>query len=486
LAAGLLLFGLILGADSPTLHGPRFVRGDEFVYVGEVLEAGERVDNRFRKKHEFEVRVFVLEATEGTADCAVQTLVRPLADLALDKKQLPPSVRIELVRIDARGRLVRLIPAAGPPPLSLGPSAATAPALRFPIDSIPAVELGMFLPLPGKPATVAATWELADPGRPPMVYTVLKEATWNGGRCLEVNAIQQTAGYEDPSKAVTGWKRTDVLLVGPTDGFASSVRRRVERREGAAVVGWVELTYELRPPTRYLGTRYADARREAEAAYSFAAELAPLVPLVGKIDPQQFRPKLSKIERFLADHPAPTGFRDSVESVRRRCEAATRGESPPTPTATDTPPPDPPTVGRPAPDFAVPWVHAGGQFRPSAVRGRPVVLVFYRPESKTAQATLAVAEALHANYTGRAAVVAISVVDGLGVAERQRTALKLTVPIANGDSIRDLYQIDTYPKFYAIDSAGILAWKFDGYGSETGYLVKEQLERLLNPTPEKR
>ncbi len=492
MAVGLMLLAVLSAVppEAPSIGSPRLARGDEYVYQGEVLEAGERVDNRFRKKHTFEVRLFVLEAADGTADCVVQTLVRPQVDPLINspvvvvnaKQALTPSVRIELVRIDARGRVTKLDPPAGPPPLLLGPATFASPAPRFPLDSVPAVELGMFLPLPAKSATLGTTWEMADAGRPPIVWTAAKEAIWNGSRCLEVTAIQQTDGYDDPNKAFAGWKRSDVLWVSPGDGYASVVRRKVERREGGTIVGWVEVNYELRPPTRYLGTRYADARREAEAAYAFAAELAPLLPRVGKIDPQLFKPKLAKIDRFLADHPAPTGFRDAVESVRRRCEAATRGESSPTPTATDTPPPDPPSVGRPAPDFVAHLVHSAGQFRPSAGRGRPAVLVFYRPQSRTGPATLAVAEALHAAYPARVTVAALAVSDSADVADRQRQSLRLTLPIADGNPVRTLYGIDTYPKFFVIDAAGNLAWQFDGYGPETGYLVKEELETLLKPT----
>jgi hypothetical protein len=40
--------------------------------------------------------------------------------------------------------------------------------------------------------------------------------------------------------------------------------------------------------------------------------------------------------------------------------------------------------------------------------------------------------------------------------------------------------VDTYPKFFVVDPSGSLAWRFDGYGAETGYLAKVEVEKLLN------
>jgi hypothetical protein len=125
-------------------------------------------------------------------------------------------------------------------------------------------------------------------------------------------------------------------------------------------------------------------------------------------------------------------------------------------------------------------VYAAGQFRLSAVRGQPAVLVFYRPGSKTSAGSLAVAEALHERYGEELSVVALAVSAGADAANRQREAMKLTVPIADGSGPRVAYAVDTYPVFFVVDPAGTLVWRFDGYGGETGYLAKEQVQKLLN------
>ena len=53
------------------------------------------------------------------------------------------------------------------------------------------------------------------------------------------------------------------------------------------------------PPGRHVGTRYTDVRREVEAAYGFASELAPLLARANKVDPREFQLKLSRIDRWL-------------------------------------------------------------------------------------------------------------------------------------------------------------------------------------------
>ena len=60
-------FALVLLTCTPSappglaVAAPRLQRGDELVYTGEIRESSDRPDNRFKKKHLLEIRVFVLE-----------------------------------------------------------------------------------------------------------------------------------------------------------------------------------------------------------------------------------------------------------------------------------------------------------------------------------------------------------------------------------------------------------------------------------------
>lgn len=488
-ASGFLLLTAVLLAapDGPAVGAPRLVRGDELVYCGHVDEAGERVGNRFRKRHEIEVRVFVLEAAGGFADCAVLTRLRPLADPAVagpaaaitgaDVGGQLAAVRLDLVRIDPRGRVVRLAPPPGR--MALTTTTPTAPVPLLPLDGLPVVELGAFIPLPAKPAVLGSVWESTEPGRPPVVWSAAREAVWNGGRVLEVAAAQQSDGWDRPDLAAAGWKRTDVVLTVPGDGFASSVSRRIERREGANVVGWVAVNYEAKPSVRHHGDRYDEVRLDVETGFALAAELAPLLARAGKVEAKEFRARMVRIDRYAADHPFRTGFREAIEAVRRRCEAAARGEAVPSAdavTVSHVTMVVAPAVGQPAPDFVAAHVRTAEPFRLSAHRGMPVVLVFFRPGSKTAGGALSVAEALHAAFAGKAMTVAVAV---SGDAAKQGDDLKRTLPVLDGTEVRARYGIDAYPKVFVIDAAGLVAWRFDGYGAETGYLAKQEVERLI-------
>lgn len=481
----LLLFAGPAVADPPAVPPPRLVRGDEFHYVGEVTEGGDRT-HRFRKFHDLEVRLFVLETRPDAADCALLTRVHPRLDdivtkpvtaaLGTDPVRPPAAVRVDLVRVDHRGRVTLLRPPPGPPPVPVG---ADVPAVALPappVDRLPVVEAGLFVPLPAKPAAVGSGWASADPGRPPVVWAAAGEAFWNGGRCVEVRGVQQTDGYDQLAVAASGWKRTDRLVVSPADGLARVVERRTERRHGKDVVGWVAVKYELRPPARHTGARYADVRRDAELAYCAAAELTGMVGR--RAAWAEYTAKLGHLDRACRDHP-PTGFRDAVDAARRRYKTAAAGDLPPAPLLADEPSAGPPRVGGPAPDFVAPLVGGPGQVRLSAGRGKPSVVIFYRPGASTAAGTLAVADALHARYGGRAAVLALALHEPPATADRERERLNLAVPVADGSAVRAAYAVETFPRFFVVDAAGTLAWQFDGFGPEVGFLAREQVERAL-------
>ena len=59
------------------------------------------------------------------------------------------------------------------------------------------------------------------------------------------------------------------------------------------------------------------------------------------------------------------------------------------------------------------------------------------------------------------------------------------MPLVDGRAVAGLYALDAYPKFLVLDARGALAWQFDGHGPETGFLVREQLDRLTGPGGEK-
>lgn len=489
----LLMVGLSAEPDGLSVGGPRLTRGDELHYTGEVLQAGDRVGNRFRKRHALEVRLFVLEATRESADCAVLTVVRPLADPAITpaviaigaagaKEVAAPSVRLELIRVDDRGRVRLLHPAAGPPPLPLD-SADTADPPPFPLDLPPAAESGFFVPFPAAAVKLHAKWNAVEADRPPIGWTATADTVWNGGRALELTAVQQSTGYDQPDIVRGGWKRTESVIVSPADGYASTVTRTVVRRDGRDAVGSLKVTYEKQPRNRAVGVKYAATRREIETAWALTDELNGLLAHGRRVSSDEFRTRAAKVDQYLDGSVGGTAFRPAIEAVRRRLDAAAVGIAPPVPKVARVANAGPPAVGDLLDDFVLPDVaRPSGQFRLSGARGRPVLLVAYRPNAVTSKGTIKLASAIRDKYGDQVRVVPVAVFDTPDVAADERKALKLELPIFDGRELEAPLGIDSWPVYLIADRTGKLTWRFDaGLGKETGYLICQELDGLLKP-----
>jgi len=488
----LLAVGLSAGPDGLTVSGPRLARGDELHYTGDVELAGDRLGNRFRKRHALDVRVFVLDATRESADCAVLTVVRPLADPAVVdaiiaigaarvREVAAPSVRLELIRVDGRGRVKSLRPAAGPPPLPLA-SAGVTDAPAFPLDLPPTAEFGFFVPFPAAAVKAGTTWDAVEADRPPVGWKATTETVWNGGRCLELTAVQQSTGYDQPDAVRTGWKRSDRVIVSPADGYASAVSRTITRRDGRDGVGSLKVTYEQQPRNRAVGVKYSATRREIETAWSLTADYDALRSKGQRASAIEYRTRAAKVDQYLEETVGGTTFRPAIESARRRFEAGADGVAPPVPKViVRAAKPGPPAVGQFLDDFVLPDVaRPSGQFRLSGARGSPVLLIAYRPNVVTSKGTVKLATALQAKYGDRVKVVPFAVFGPPDVAADERKALKLDLPIFDGRELEEPLGIESWPVFLIADGTGKLRWRFDdGLGGETGFLICKELDGLL-------
>jgi hypothetical protein len=225
---------------------------------------------------------------------------------------------------------------------------------------------------------------------------------------------------------------------------------------------------------------YDRSRREVEVAFAAAAELAVLVPEAARLGPAPFEARLAKLDAHAREHE-PTAYREAVLAVRRQLEAARRGEaapavSPPTPAVPvggPAPRREEPQAGQPAADFRA------GDVRLADLRGKPAVLVFFKPAAVTADLSLAVADALHKRYAGRVAVLPLVVFADPAEGVKDRDRLRLAVPVYDGSAAGPAYGVETFPRFVVIDAAGVVRWAFAGVGAETGYLVREQVDALL-------
>jgi hypothetical protein len=62
----------------------------------------------------------------------------------------------------------------------------------------------------------------------------------------------------------------------------------------------------------------------------------------------------------------------------------------------------------------------------------------------------------------------------------QRRGWKLN--LYDGQTAAQRYTVTTVPRFLLLDKRGIVRWSFSGVGPEVGYLIREQLQRLLTPS----
>ncbi len=487
-------FAILLLSSCPTappnlaVAAPRLQRGDELVYTGEILESVDRPELRFQKKQRLEVRLFVIEANEDVADCAVMTSLTTLNDDKVaqavsvvsgsnpSKNRPMPTVQLQWISVDQRGRLQTLEP-AGPPPLNFT-KAEAKPIIAVPLDAVPVHEFGFFVPLPLEGAKVDSTWAVAEAARTPTVWNAKGEAVWNGGRCIELTALQKSTGWDQPDTTHEGWHRSESMLVSPVDGFASVVQRDISRRAGRDVVGRIGVKYELQQTNRFVGMRYTELRSEIEQAWHFGTEWN-----TAKRPSTDWQTRASKVQRYLDDHPNGGSFRPALESLQRRFDAAAHGTAPPVVATIVIRPVEPVLlrVGYPAPDFVVADVdRPTGRFRLSANKLKPTVAIFFKPGSPTSRETLLIAEALQQHFGDKISVVPLAIGGKATEATKQREELKLKLPVYDGLDIREAYQVATFPQFFILEPTGLLNWTFEaGVGPETGFLVKQQLEKLL-------
>ncbi len=176
----------------------------------------------------------------------------------------------------------------------------------------------------------------------------------------------------------------------------------------------------------------------------------------------------------------PTPYQEALLQVRRRLEAAQRGETPLPVQEVVEEKPILASPGQPAPDFVTTLVSGGGSVRLKSWMGRPILLVFYRPTSPIVEPLLNYIHILARTYTGRLVVLLMSVSDDPGSALRLSKALNLDLPILNGSGLRISYGIEATPKMVLIDASGILRGSFLGWGQQTPSELVEELKTWLH------
>jgi peroxiredoxin len=452
------------GGPTERVLVPHFVVGQELTYRGTIAEEATGQGVQFNRNYRLEVRVFVLGTPPSGAELAFLTLLR-LNDNRGERvtEAEPSSVRLELVHADLQGRI------SAPPGVSVA----------VPLDGLPTMESGCLVEFPRGGLAPGKAWQVVEPGRPPLTWQVLGSEAVNGMSCLKLAGLQQSPDWELPRGDRPAWQRRETVWLSPRLGVAYRIERTIERRDP----GHVEPTqrsstkYELESPLQYPGKLYEDRRREILLASSLAEGVAPYLSEPGKYGSQPFDKVLARIKDHMDVQP-PTPYRDALLQLKRRVEAARRGESPPA-ALLEAASPAAAAVGHPAPDFTVPDYFSRQSMGLHMWQGRPVVLFFYSPTSQTADELLRFAQRLGDLHRREIAVVGLVVGDDDVRVRQQRDDLGLTFPLLAGKGLRLLYEITATPKIVLIDAQGIVRATYVGWGREMPGAITTELRRWL-------
>ena len=149
--------GLLLGTPGAD-PAPRLDKGLELRWAGEFSEADFRPGQRSLRVYDVEYRLLVLDATDKGVDFAILGRVT-LRKEGIRSVTAVPVVKVELGRLDDRGRVWRTTPAG---------DAAKAEPRPWPVPvrpGLPTLDAGMFVPADAKlkPGTA---WTSAADGQP--------------------------------------------------------------------------------------------------------------------------------------------------------------------------------------------------------------------------------------------------------------------------------------------------------------------------------
>jgi peroxiredoxin len=447
---------------------PRLNKAQELVYRGSYAEDAGGAGVQFNRSYRLETRIVVLDASPKGADLALLTLVKPQAETSDRGEELPCiSSRLELAKLDLQGKL----------------TANAGVSLTLPLDGPPRLECGAFVETPNGRVKLDQTWETNETGRPVQTWKVEGTASVGGVNCLKLVGVQQSDDWDKPRADHTAWRRTDAIWLIPRMGIAQRVERVIERREPARKDPSRRYTvrYDLDSSLQIPAQLFEDRHREITQIHALAEAAAPLMAAASK-NSTPLETLQGKIAHFLENQP-PSPYREAATQLKRRVDAARRGD--PTPVA---PPADAETapaiakIGYTAPDFLSPDFDTKESIRPRRWLGKPVLMVFYNPNSQTAEELLRFAQTISESFRQDAMVVGMAMSDDAEKIRKQRSDLKLTFAVLSGQGLRKSYDVEATPKLIVLDSEGVVRGSYIGWGPETASGAQADLKKALPRT----
>ena len=377
----------------------------------------------------------------------------------------PVSVRLERAHVDLQGKL----------------TADANVNLLVPLDRPPTLECGGFIALPGGRIHVGQQWVTLEGDRPPLTWRAAGTEMIAGNSCIKLIGEQKSDDWDRPRGDRSAWRRQETVWLAPRLGLAYRVEREILQREPAHREATQRslMRMEMESSFQLSGQAAGSRRQEVTQALAFRDSLTPLLA-----QPARYGSHLAalrrRIEQHLEDQPE-SPYRPAILQVKRRVEAAQRGETPPEPIREIRPIATGAALGQRAPDFIATNFTGGGSSQLRRWMGKPVVLVFYHPASPTSPTVLRYAQQLLARYPQRLHMVGMSISDNADLVKRQHAELGLTFPVLSAGGLRGSFGAASTPKVVLLDGGNIIRGEYLGWawGGETARELEEELKHWL-------
>lgn len=453
---------------------PRLRRSQELVYGGTFTEEGRGGRVQFSRSYRLESRIFVLDTPPKGADVAVLTTLKHRSSSPsppgstgqpiLNGEAALVSVRLERMHVDLQGKI----------------SSEPNVNLLLPLDGAPTLECGAFIALPGGHINMGQEWTVLEGDRPPLTWRVVGTEMVAGSNCIKLVGEQKSDDWDHPRGDRSAWQRRETVWLSPQLGLAARLEREILRREPAQREPTQRSRLRLESESSFVlsGQAGESRRQEVSQVLAFRDSLTPLLT-----QPTRYGPHLSallrRIDQYLEYQPE-TPYRPAIVQVKRRVESAQRGESPPEPVAEIRPVATGAAIGQRAPDF-IASNFSGGSVQLRRWMSKPVLLVFYHPESPFTPAVLRFAQQMQAKYPQRIYVAGMSISDKADQVRRQQAQLGLTIPLLSAGGLRSSFGVASTPKIVLLDGNNVIRSEHLGWaaGSETAREVEEELKRWL-------
>lgn len=435
---------------------PQLAAGVELVYSGTCTEQSLLPGVQYSRTYRVDNHVLVLGVQGGAHDVAFMTTisVREPGEAA---KYSIASVKSELARVDEHGKLK-----------FAGPGGAST-----------LLEVGVFVEAPNQRVVKNSVWEVDEEGRPPRTWAVLGGESSGGMACVKLHGQQQSEDWDRPRADRAAWRRRDTVWLSLQMGIAVKVERTLERRDPARrePSHLTTTQYVLESRLRCPGKLFDDRKREVLQAKRFADDALPIFQ-----QPSQNAPQIDNLLRKVAFHlenaPA-TPYRKAVVHLAQRIESARKGELLLAEYTTEeaVAPIGPLRIGQKVPDTVLNDLVTHKTVRLNRLLGRPVLVLYYNPGTKTGGEVIAYAKSVAEKLGDRVTILAMAVTNDADRARSQHAEMQLPFSIHDGSALRLSFAVEATPRFIVLDAEGFLKASATGWAPHVGAELLDEIAR---------